>query len=327
MRRFAGLLDTFWFAEAPATRLAMLRILIGAYALVDVGSRFRLFSNIADSSPDLFDPIGVISPLTSPMPAQAFQVLLVVTLIANVVFLLGWKHRVTGPLFATLLLVTLSYRNSWSMIYHSDNLVVFHIAILGFTRAADALSLDALERSAAGGLRLPMLGGWRVRDVASGWEYGYPVRLLCAVTAATYLLAAVAKIVGPLGLTWMTGEALRSQIAVDALRKELLDGEEPAGAFAIYGQLPLLTAFAIGSFALELLAPLAVLFRRFAPWWAIGAFLMHWGIYFIMEIRFDYHLCGVVFASFFPVERILDVLRPRRFWPRLGRASPSPSPG
>jgi hypothetical protein len=38
--------------------------------------------------------------------------------------------------------------------------------------------------------------------------------------------------------------------------------------------------------------------------WAAGAFGMHWGIYFLMRIKFRYQLLGLIFASFFDLERL-----------------------
>jgi uncharacterized membrane protein len=60
----------------------------------------------------------------------------------------------------------------------------------------------------------------------------------------------------------------------------------------------------IHTFIVELGAPLALLNRRLGRVWAGLAFLMHWGILFIMEITFRYHLSGILYASFFDVERI-----------------------
>src|SRR5207248_5118158 len=47
------------------------------------------------------------------------------------------------------------------------------------------------------------------------------------------------------------------------------------------------------TFAVELGAPLALLNKRLGRTWAFMAFLMHWGIVFIMAIEFRYHLSGI----------------------------------
>ncbi len=210
-------------------------------------------------------------------------------LAADAAFTLGVRHRVTGPAHAALLLWTLSYRNSWSMTFHSDNNLVLHTAVLGLSPSANALSVDA-----------PHLGSGRQH-----WRYGVPSHLISAVTAATYLVAGVAKVKGPLGWSWASGESLRSQIAADGLRKELLGSSAAPAGVRMYAHTGLFRLLAAGSLALELAAPLALLDRRLGRLWAVNAFGMHWGIRAIMGIRFRYNMSGVMYASFFPVERVL----------------------
>ena len=132
---------------------------------------------------------------------------------------------------------------------------------------------------------------------------------MCTVTVLTYFLAGVAKVAGPLGWSWGTGEALRGQIAVDALRKELLGSGGPALAFALYDQVLLFAIMGVGTLILELGAPVVVFSRRLSRWWVLSVFLMHWGVFFIMGIRFRYQLCGLLFASFFELERIRTRVR------------------
>jgi predicted DCC family thiol-disulfide oxidoreductase YuxK len=208
------------------------------------------------------------------------------------------------------------------MIFHSDNLVVLHVIVLAFTRSADALSLDALMRER------------RPSDVAAappnGWQYGWPVKLMCAVTVAAYFASAMAKLTAPLGLAWASGQNLRSQMAVDGIRKELFGAAPNALSYTLYDWLPLFSVLAVGSLALEFFAPLALLNRRVGRIWAINTFMMHWGILMVMHITFHYQLSGVLFASFFRVERLLEL--PRRLWRRraaeeLVPGLPSPAAG
>ena len=144
-------LERFWFCPAPAARLALLRILIGGYALWYVGQRYSMFIGIAGSRKSLFEPVGVAALLDGPISPALLRAILGVTITLNVAFIAGFRFRVVGPLFAGFLLFVLSYRNSWSMIYHSQNLVVLHVIVLGLTPAANALSLDMLGRSRWGG--------------------------------------------------------------------------------------------------------------------------------------------------------------------------------
>jgi len=296
MKKLIQNLDKFWFTEAPATRLATLRIIIGAYALIYLAPRYEMFLEIAQTSSVQFEPVGIVSFLLAPLPVAVYQGLVILTLAANVAFLLGWRHRITGTAFAFLLLFVLSYRNSWTMIFHSDNVLIWHVLILGLTRAADAFSLDARRRNRTDALL----------DAPLHWRYGWAINLMCAVTVTTYFLAGAAKLVGPDGLNWMTGEVMRSQLAVDNLRKELLTGAAPATFGWLYNNLFLFAMMGIGTLVMEFGAPLALANKWLGRLWSIGAFVGHWGIYIVMGITFRYQLYGVIFAPFFPVERPVE---------------------
>ena len=201
--------------------------------------------------------------------------------------------KVSGPVFALLFLAAMSYRNSWSMVYHSHNALVIHILILGVASSADALSLDALIRQGS--------GRPRATDNAA---YGWPIKLICAVTCAAYFLAGVAKVMGPLGFAWASGEALRSQLAVDAIRKEVLELKPMTQIDLLYNQIWLFWLFGVATFILELGAPFALARRRIGWIWALATLGMHWGIFFLMGIKFRYQLSGIIFFSFFPMESI-----------------------
>lgn len=301
MKALGKAVKEFWFESAPAERPALLRILVGAYALWYLVPEYDDMLKVARSDPRLFAPVGVV--FGGPVDPDLFAWLLRATLLTGVAFTAGLGHRLVAPLFAGLLLWLLCYRNSWSMIYHSDNLLVLHVIVLALARSADALSLDRflrrLRRKDGG---VPVLPG-------AAWRYGWPVRLMCALTVSSYFVTAVAKLSGPLGLSWVSGNALRSQMAVDAIRKELLGGQPNLVSYTLYDWLPLFTVLGIGSMVVEFCAPLALLNRRLGRIWAINALMMHWGILLVMRITFLYQLSGVIFAPFFRVERILEICR------------------
>jgi len=141
------------------------------------------------------------------------------------------------------------------------------------------------------------------------------------VCASTYFLAAVAKLKGPLGRRWASGEALRAQVAVDGLRKELLGAGASPMSYRLYDQTRLFGLLAAGSLVLEAIAPTTLADRRAGQMWALNAFAMHWGIFALMGIRFRYQMSGVAFAPFFAIERVPLLLargrrRHRRLLPR-----------
>jgi hypothetical protein len=126
-----------------------------------------------------------------------------------------------------------------------------------------------------------------------------------ALTVATYWLAGMAKVTGPLGWGWASGGALHSYIVRDGIRKELLGDGATAAAFAVHEHTLLLGAVAVLTLVLELGAPLFFVNRWLARLWAVLAWGMHVGILLVMGISFEYQLSGIAFASFFPVERIM----------------------
>ena len=300
----------------PATRPAVHRVLLGGYTAVYLAKRVRMLRTIHRTSPDLFAPVGPARVLTRPVPPRLADGLVYAELVADALFTLGVRHRVTGPAHAALLLWTLSYRNSWSMVFHSDNTMVLHTAVLGLTPSADALSVDAVARHGRDGLL----------RADPDWRYGWPGTVSSGVTAAAYLLAGVAKVRGPLGWGWASGESLRSQIAADGLRKELLGSKAAPVGVRLYGWTGLWRLMAVGSLAAELIAPVVLLDGRLARAWAAGAFGMHWGIRVVMGIRFRYQMSGVAYASYLPLERAVDpagwrtALRAvRARWPSMAR--------
>jgi len=285
-----------WFIEARPVGLAALRIVIGGYALLYLLSRQRSLLRIAETDVDLFKPVGVACFLDAPLPAVVFGIIVFLTLISGAAFVLGWAFRVSGPAFGALILFVLCYRNSWSMVYHTDNLLVFHVLILGFSAAADTVSVDALIRRSIGHIRRKTPSQYSTR--VESWRYGWPIQLICTITALTYFLAGVAKVSSPLGWSWMSGETIRDQISVDVLRKHLFVDDMPLMTQFLFDHLWVFAVLGFITLIVELGAPLAIISQRFSRPWVIVLFLMHWGILLVMGIKFRYQLTAIAFFSF-----------------------------
>jgi len=290
--RALGWLDRAWFPEVAPWRLAVVRILTGSYILYYLSTRFTMLMRSASADASFFEPVGWARILSAPLPPPVYEIVLWLTLFVNLAFVLGFGYRLTGPLFSLLLLFVMSYKNSWSTIHHSHNLLVMHVFVLGFVRAADSLSVDrTVEWLAA---KFEMICETAVHEVHS--RYGWPIQLLCGVTVATYFLAGVAKVLGPLGWGWACGEAVRSQLAIDGLRKELLgDGASPLFV-GLYQHLWFFGAMGVGTLILEFGAPFALLFRSTRWIWTFSMFAVHWCIFYLMEIKFRYQLAGIAFV-------------------------------
>jgi hypothetical protein len=273
---------------APAERLAALRIVLGIGALVYVVVRAGDVVDVARHSARQFAPVGPIAVLDHPLPVAAVIALVAAAIALGVAFVVGWRFRIAGPGFAVALLLVTSYRNSWSMVFHTENLMVLHVLVLGAARAADAWSFDARARPPA----------------PAHWRYGWPIALLCRVTVATYLLAGITKL-GNAGLGWVTSDTLRNFVAYDNLRKaELGDLYSPLGTLMVRWSW-LFPPLAAMSLLVELGAPLALVHRRIAVVWCALAWSFHVGVLAVMWIVFHYPLLGLAFASFFALERLL----------------------
>lgn len=272
--------DGWLLAPLPARALAAVRIASGTYALGLVLGRLPSQLDLAREG-NGWDPVGVLWPWGSAPAVGLVAMVGVAALVAAIALVLGWRHRWTGPsCFVTTLLVT-TMASSWGHMFHSDNLVVLHLAVVAWFPAADAWSLDSrCGRAADGG--------------PSG-TYGWAVRLAALMTTAAYVVAGLAKLrLG--GWGWIDGETLRGLVAHDNLRKELIGAPSTPLAGPVVRQAWLFTPLALATFVVELGAPVALLTRRSAVGWVAAAWGFHVGILALMTVSFLYPLMLLAFV-------------------------------
>ena len=281
----------WWLAPAPPERLAALRMLVGAYALVYVAVRLGELHAVAWLPAAQLRPVGAARVLSAPIPPAAALAIAIATVALLAAFVAGYRFRAAAPAAALGLLWVTSYRNSWGMVFHTENLMVLHVIALACAPAADAWSLDAARRRRAG-----------AHPAASAAGCGWAIKLLAALTAATYVLAGVAKL-RLAGVEWIDGELLRNQIAIDNLRKALLgDGIAPL-AIPFLDHPAAFTIFCALTLAIELGAFAILLGGRAARVWALGAWGFHLGVVLLMNIWFPYPLLGFAFLPALRAER------------------------
>ena len=142
-------------------------------------------------------------------------------------------------MFAVAFLWLTSFGASWGQILHTEHLVALHLLVLAAAPSGRGDSATA----------------------------GWPLKVMSAVTVATYFVAGVAKLRFGGGLDWLDGDGLLRLVAHDNLRKRLLgDTWSPISPFAVGHPL----IFQIGAWltlVVELGAPLALLGRRWAYTW------------------------------------------------------------
>jgi hypothetical protein len=223
---------------------------------------------------------------TGHLPPGVVLALVVATMVALAAFILGAGFRYAAPVAAIGLLFVTTYRNSWGMVFHTENLLVLHVAALSLSPAADAWSIDRWR-------------GWtRPHDAGYGWA----IKLLVALAAATYMLAGIAKL-RIAGIDWIDGELLRNQIAIDNLRKALLGDAIAPLATEFLEHPQLFTAFSALTIVLEVGAPLALIGGWVGRIWALAVWGFHLGVVLLMNIWFLYPLVFVAFLPVFHCER------------------------
>lgn len=276
----------WWFAPAPAERLAAVRILVGAFAVLWVGGRVWETYAVAKLGTSHWKPIGVTRVLDGPLPADWVLLIAILTTAALVMFTIGALYRYAAPIAALGILWTLTYRNSFGMVFHTENLLVLHVLALALSPAADAWSVDRRR-----GAPPPPEAG-----------YGWILKLLALITALTYVLAGIAKL-RIAGVAWLDGEQLRNQIAVDNLRKALLGDSIAPLATPFLDHPSGFTVFSVLTIVLELAAPIVLVHPLVARLWALAAWGFHLGVVLLMNIWFPYPLLGLAYLPVLRAER------------------------
>ena len=293
-------IDEWLSPDAPAERLALLRVLVGGFAVVYLTTRLPVFLALATRR-GVVEGVGPLWWLAEPLPAALVVTWMWVTLLVGVLFTVGLATRLTGPCFAVGVLFAATYRSSWGQVLWLENLMVLQLLIVGCSRSGDA---------------------WTVRPRPGppsepGASYGWPLRLAALVTVMTYVLSGVSKLrIG--GLEWMWGDTLRHHIAFSAARLELFgEASSPLGrAVAAHGWL--LRPVAVVAVALELAAPVALLGGRPRTMWVVLTWTMHLAIAALMFVVFPFPVSGVAFACFYRLEKA-----PSAIARLVGRSSPA----
>ena len=148
-----------WFAPAPAERLAAMRILVGLFVVGYLVARGGAFWHLTAMPARDFAPVGLARLVGTPLAASTHHAIVVATALLALAFAAGVLHRWLAPLFALGLTWVLGYRSSWGMLFHTDNLLVLHVAVLALAPAADAWSVDAWRRGARSPSARPRRGG------------------------------------------------------------------------------------------------------------------------------------------------------------------------
>jgi hypothetical protein len=281
MKRLTSALPGNRFNQyTDAQRLAFLRIAVGAYALLFLVIRSLHLWNAANYSPSRWESIGILVPLTSAPAPWIFRMLLLASILSGIGFVLGWRYRITGPLFAVLFLLITTFRFSWGSVLHTEHLVVIHVFIIGFAAADHAWTYRSLSNTQSESIK---------KDT-----YTWAIHVCAVATVVGYTVSGVAKIRYG-GWDWLSGDVLRNQIAFDNLRKiKLGDIRSPFASWIVNNSAPL-KIFAPITVMFELAAPLALFHELIRKIWVIGIWLFHLAVLLLMAIVFPYQLLTIAY--------------------------------
>jgi hypothetical protein len=276
-------------AVAPPERLAMFRILLGAFSLAYLVIRAPVFLQLGERRAG-FEGVGLAALVDGPVSGVAVDVTVAITAVAGVGFVLGWRFRIIGPVFAVGMLALGSYRGSWGQLLHFENLMVLFLLIVALAPSAGAWSLDARRRDDDS-------------DERASTAYGWPLALASLTVVITYVIAGIAKLRYG-GLDWVIGDTLRNHVASSAARLDLLGGS-PSPFAGMGVRVEWIWPFAaVAAIVIELAAPVALLGGRLRTAWVCAAWSMHLGILAFMSIGFPMPLFLVAFAPMYRIERL-----------------------
>src|SRR5207237_10854876 len=109
------MLHDFWFEAAPPGRLAVLRVLVGLFALWYAGTGQDDLVKVVGTDPKLFAPIGIV--FGGPPSLELFHWIHCGVIFGALCFTLGLWYRLSAPLFAVLLFWLLCCCYSWCGFY------------------------------------------------------------------------------------------------------------------------------------------------------------------------------------------------------------------
>lgn len=266
-------------APVPAQRWLVVRTAVVAYCLLWTVVRIPYWVDSARLPHSRWRPVGIGQWFGGP-PPTAVVVALVVLAVGSGAATMAARWPVWGVVFAAAFLYLTSFGASWGQILHTENLSALHLVIVAAAPSG------------------------RGESATVGW----PLRVMTAVTVATYFVAGVAKFRFGGGLDWLSGDRLVRLVAHDNLRKELLGDRASPLAPWLVGHRWLFRPAAWGTLVVEVAAPLALVSSAFRRVWVVLAWLFHVGVLLAMAVLFLYPLSFVAFASLLPAERLAALM-------------------
>jgi predicted DCC family thiol-disulfide oxidoreductase YuxK len=289
--------NQFWFEPGSATTLGTCRLLFFGFLFV---WQFRHdYSPWGAYSPVFWMPVPLFAwlrvPAFHPATLEVLQAVWKLSLFLSAVGLFTRPAMVVAFAIGTYLV---GLPHNFGQTQHFDTLLVFASGALALSRAADAVSIDALVRGAHAGSRQPP---------PEDGEYTWPIRFVWVAMALIFCAAGLSKLRHS-GLEWIFSDNMA--LLLQRQQYHISDGEPLTSWGVIVAAHPWMARSLAGaSVAIEALYPLA-LFSRRARYLLVPAGLgMLIGIRALMGPTFEQFMMCYVF--WIPWSRVAAAVRAR----------------
>jgi hypothetical protein len=288
MTTLASVWQRYWFPAVPIRRLAVYRIVVTAFAFIDITVVSGFISHYSRVSHEFYKPLYVLrlgghNFHVGPTTTSALHVILAVTLFMA---LIGLYTRAALLISAPLYLWWFGTYYSFGAVQHGRIIVVLSLFVMLIAPSGRAFSVDAIRlraRQTHAGLEIPP--PLNENDPLAGWA----LRVIMIVVVAAYTLACYAKL-HTSGIGWATS---------GALERLMIEKRTPVGLWlahypTIVKAMQVLTLFMEGTTAI-------VLFRgRIRDFYFVSLAMFHIGTVILLNINFLGLMVG--YLAFYDLE-------------------------
>jgi hypothetical protein len=257
VREVRAWLDRTLWGEETGQRLRLVHV--GLAALIGIRIAVGPYRRLGGIPDALFDPVAVLAWLPGMPPSGVIVAIQVVGAAAALAAVLRWRTRLTFAVAWGAYLVLAGLRGSRGKVLHNDLLLLW---------------------VAAPFLLAPVEAAWRDRRPSrtSGW----PIRVATVITVLIYAFAGYHKLRRS-GLEWAFGDNMHY---VTLWGPSI--GQPGWQGFAdwVAERAWAATLAGIGILGLELGFPLALVWRRLLPWFALVAVSLHAGTYLLLGLDY-----------------------------------------
>jgi hypothetical protein len=268
--------DAFWFEPSAPIGLAICRVLFfGAFLLYFL----RIdYTELGAVPPHAWRAVWPFAQLGISLPSIAtLDVLQWLWRASMLAACIGLAWRWTSVAAFALGLYLVGLPENVATINHSDAIVVLGLAVMALSRAANALSVDALFSRTAS------------TSADRSGEYTWPIRAMWVVVVTIYFAAGVTKLATS-GLAWVTSDNLSNLLMLSPVTGSPLTlvGQ------AIGRHRMLSSTLAALTVAIELSMPLALMSKSAKRILVPCVFAMQFSIRALMGPGFtEFFVCGL----------------------------------